>query len=467
MPERRPSLRSRLLLLLVAGTGIVWLGIAIATFLDARYHSERLFDAQLTEYSEVLAAVAGHEVYEIAGQTTDFEHEYAQACTYQVFSLDGEMLLRSHAAPESPLVAADGFSDVTAEAKRWRAFRRVDARQQLVIIVAHQSAEREAMVLGFALRLLWPFAVGLPLVALVLWLAVTRALRPLDRLAGEVRGREADRLTPLDAADAPSEIEPLLAALNQLFARLERSFENERRFTGDAAHELRTPLAALKTHAEVALTTVSDERRRRSLEQVVEGVDRASRLIEQLLTLARLDAAHSGYEDPVDLVQAAREGLESLRAGALERGIAIRFQSPVGGVWVRGEASMLQALVRNLAENAIRHVPDHGVVGLSLRSESREGVLEVEDSGPGVPPELRERIFDRHFRAPGDSGGAAGLGLSIARRVVELHRGAIAAHEGAQLGGLRIVVNLPAADKESLSNAAQIGTVINRKEIVS
>jgi two-component system sensor histidine kinase QseC len=456
------------MLLLVAGTVIVWVAVAIGTFLDARYHSEKLFDAQLTEYSEVLSAVAGHEVYEIAGETTgEHDHPYAQACTYQVYALTGQLLLRSHLAPAEPLTTRDGFSDVEAAGERWRVYRRIDAENRLVIIVAHDRAGREAVVGGFALRLLVPIAIGLPLIALVLWFAVYRAMRPLERLAGEVRGRQADRLTPIEVGDAPAEIEPLLVALNQLFARVERSFENERRFTGDAAHELRTPLAALKTHAEVALTTASDARRARSLAQVVEGVDRASRLVEQLLALARLDAAHSGYETPVDLAQAAREALEPFRAPARERNVSIRFRAPPSAVMVRGESSMLQALVRNLVENAVRHAPEDGIVAVTIGEGAGAGVLEVEDSGPGVPPELRERIFDRHFRAPGDSGGAAGLGLSISRRVVELHRGTITAGESAQLHGLRVEVRLPSGDKEALSHGGDIGIVANPQETVS
>ncbi|HET7730837.1 MAG TPA: ATP-binding protein [Usitatibacter sp.] len=467
MTERRSSLRGRLLALLLAGTGAVWAIVAVGTFLDARQHSERLFDAQLTEYSEVLGAVAGHEFHEMAGETTVLEHEYGQECTYQVFSLSGELLMRSHAAPSTALASENGFSDVSGPTGRWRAFRRVDAANALVIVVAHRMDEREALVRGFALRLLLPFALGLPLVGLVLWLAVSRALRPLEQLAGEVRGREADRLSPIAAGQAPREVEPLIAALNQLFGRLARSFENERRFTGDAAHELRTPLAALKTHAEVALTTASDERRRRSLQQVVDGVDRASRLVEQLLALARLDAAQSGYEETVDIARLAREALEPMQPEASRRGVWLRVKAPVEGVRVPGEGSMLQALVRNLAENAVRHAPVKGVVRVGVHEDAGMAVVEVEDSGPGVPPELRERIFDRHFRAPGDSGGAAGLGLSIARRVVELHGGTISATSSAALGGLKVQARIPLARKETLSIGPQSDTVEPPQENVS
>jgi two-component system, OmpR family, sensor histidine kinase QseC len=464
MHDGRPSLRRRLLVLLLAGTSVVWVAIAIATYFDARIHTGRIFDAQLVEYSAVLAALTAHEAHELTDESPSFEHDFGQAATYQVFSLTGSLLLRSNSAPEAPLAAQDGFSDVTVAGTRWRAFRRVDAVNQFVIIVAHLVDEREALVLDFALRLLLPVVFGLPLIAIAMWMAVTRAVAPLEQLAEEVRGREMDRLTPLVAHDAPQEVAPLVASLNQLFERLERSFEKERRFTGDAAHELRTPLAALKTHAEVALTTASDERRRRSLEQVVQGVDRASRLVEQMLTLARLDASHAGHGTRADLAEVAREALEPMRGLAQARGVDVRFDIQGAGSTVLGEASILHALVRNLLENAIRHVPEGGVVRLSIKPHAGRVLLDVEDSGPGVAPELRSRIFDRHFRAPGSSGGAGGLGLSIAQRVAELHGGRIEAGESADLGGLRVTVWLPQTDKDSLSRQADSGAVNPRKE---
>jgi two-component system sensor histidine kinase QseC len=463
---RRTSLRRTLLVLLMAGTSIVWLGIAVATFIDARRQTAKIFDAQLIEYSEVLSAIAGHEVHELPpGWTTpDAHHEFGQACTYQVFSLGGQPLLRSHAAPEAPLSSKEGFADVEMNGTRWRAFRRADSENRLILIVAHQLEAREALVRDSALRLLVPILLGLPLIGLALWVAVSRSVAPLDRIAEELRGRKADRLSPLDADHAPEEVAPLVGALNQLFERLGRSFENERRFTGDAAHELRTPLAALKTHAEVALTTASDDRRRRSLEHVVDGVDRASRLVEQLLTLARLDSAHAGYDTPVDLVEVTEEALAPMRTLGRGREIEVRLDAQHSPAIVKGEGSILHALVRNLVENAVRHAPEHGAVRVRIASGMGQIRLDVEDSGPGVPPELRGRIFDRHFRAPGSSGGAGGLGLSIAKRVVELHGGRIEAGESVDLGGLRVSIWLTETDKDSLSPRGDSGAVTHRKE---
>ena len=439
-----PSLRRRLLVLLVGGAGAAWALIALATYVDARGHTARMLDAQLVEYSEVLGAIANHEALEIAGGTTQHDPAYVQSCTYQVYSLEGALLLRSHDAPNEPLAPAEGFSDVRAAGVDWSAYRRTDSAHGVAIIVAHGVAERDAVVRGLAMRLLVPMLVGLPLLALALWLAVTRALRPLERLAHEVRGREAGRLGPIAAPDAPAEVEPLVSATNQLFARLEQSFENERRFTGDAAHELRTPLAALRTQAEVALTTANDERRRRALEQVVQGVERATRLVEQMLMLARLDAGDAlpGFA-PVDLAAACREAVVEAGPHAHARDIDVALEVDARPR-VNGDGVMLLALLRNLLDNALRFAPDSGKVRVGLRLEGGLACLAVEDSGPGVAPESRGRIFDRFFRGADGRGQGSGLGLSIVRRVVELHGGLLAATSSPALGGLRVEVRLPA-----------------------
>jgi len=444
-PDRSaPSLRGRLLGLLVGGALGAWVPIAFATYFDARFHTARMLDAQLVEYSEVLGALASHEALEIAGATTRHDPAYVQSCAYQIYSLEGQLLLRSHDAPNAALAPAEGFSDVAADSVEWRAFRRTDPRNGVVIIVAHGVADRDELVSGLAMRMMLPLAVGLPLLAIALWLAVTRALRPLERLAREVRGREAGHLTPIAAPDSPAEVEPLVTATNQLFERLERSFENERRFTGDAAHELRTPLAALRTQAEVALTTGNDERRRRALEQVVEGVERSTRVVEQMLMLARMDAGDAlPAFGQVELARLCREAILESGDRARERDLDVVLDAQADPR-ASGDSVMLQALVRNALDNALRFTPDGGQVRVGVRLDGPRALVTVEDSGPGVPPDVRARIFDRFYRGPDRRGPGSGLGLSIAKRVVELHGGTIAATSSPSLGGLRIEILLPA-----------------------
>ena len=445
-PPSAPSLKERLLALLLGGAAIAWIVVAAGTFADAKVHTGRMLDAQLLEYAEVLGALADHEALEIAGGSTRHEPAYGQGCTYQVYSLAGSLLLRSHDAPNAPLASRDGFADVNVQGVDWRAYRQTATDEGVVVIVAHARGERDALVRDLALRLLVPVAVGLPLLAVALWSAVTRALRPLDRLAREVGGRGANRLAPLSAGEVPREVLPLVAEMNRLFERLEESFRRERRFTGDAAHELRTPLAALRTHAEVALGATSDERRRRSLEQVVEGVERATGVVEQMLALARMDAGRApARARRVDVGSIAREAVAESRAAHGGRGVAVDVTTPGVPLEVRGDPLMLRAMVRNLVDNALRFSPDAARVQVGVgRGEGRVRIV-VEDAGPGVAPALRERIFDRFFRGEEPRGAGSGLGLAIVRRAAELHGGSARAAASEALGGLRVEVELPEA----------------------
>ena len=451
MPERRRSLRRRLITLIMAGTGAVWIATMVFTYEEARHHADSLFDAQLAEYTEVLASVAGHEAGEMEGTVTLIDHPHGRTLTYQVFSTGGKLLMRSHAAPQTPLAARDGYSRVEGNGEQWRTYRYTDNAQSVIVIAAHRQHERDELAGGIALRLVFPLLLGFPLIAVAVWIAVSRGLAPLNALAREVGSREASRLSPVAASEAPREVMPLVEELNRLFERLEHSFASERSFTGDAAHELRTPLAAIKTQAEVALSTASDERRRHALEQVVAGVQRATALVEQLLALARLDASAQPSREAVDLGGIVGDVVRELTTPATRARVEI-VEAEGEAYLVEGDAVLLHMLARNLLDNALRYSADAAVRVTVARA--RDALrLDVEDAGPGVEPALRGRIFDRFFRVPGIQPGS-GLGLSIVRRIVELHRGRIDASQSDELGGLRVTVVLPAALKQSLSAAA-------------
>ncbi|HET9576915.1 MAG TPA: ATP-binding protein [Usitatibacter sp.] len=452
MADRRRSLRRRLISLIMAGTGAVWLAATLFTYEEARHHAEELFDAQLAEYTEVLSTVAGHEAHEMEGAVTLIDHPYGRTLTYQVYSTKGELLMRSHAAPEAPLAAHDGYSRLEDGDERWRVYRHTDPAQAIVVIAAHRQKERAELAGDIALRLVLPLLLGLPLIGAAVWFAVSRALAPLNALAQEVGAREASHLSPVDPDEAPREVMPLVEELNRLFERLERSFASERSFTGDAAHELRTPLAAIKTQAEVALSTANDERRRRALEQVVAGVQRATALVEQLLALARLDAFNEGRRETVDLAGIVGDTARELAVSMPGRRVEIVTAANELHL-VEGDGVLLHMLARNLVDNALRYSPPDAAVRVSLARERDTVRFDVEDAGPGVEPELRQRIFDRFFRVPGVQPGS-GLGLSIARRIVELHDGTIEAGKSEPLGGLRVTVILPASLKQALSAAA-------------
>jgi two-component system sensor histidine kinase QseC len=285
---------------------------------------------------------------------------------------------------------------------------------------------------------------ALPLLGAALALAIGRALAPLRALADAVGSRDAQRLEPVVAPDAPREVRPLVERLNALFRRIGESLEKERAFTADAAHELRTPIAGIRAQAQVAREATEDAERRRALDQVLAGCDRAARLAEQLLTLARLDAGQGQLRlVPCDLAQIAREVLAELAPGAHSRGTALALAADAP-VPVAGDALLLHVLVRNLVDNAVRYGGPEGAVTVTVERDEEGSRLCVADRGPGIPSAERQRVLDRFYRSVGTREQGAGLGLSIVSRIAALHGAALELDEGPEGHGLCASVRFPA-----------------------
>jgi signal transduction histidine kinase len=280
---------------------------------------------------------------------------------------------------------------------------------------------------------------GLPLLGGWIWFATWRGLRPLDEVAEELRRRAPERLDPVLPAAAPREVQPLLEALNALFARVDQAMQNERAFTADAAHELRTPLAAISAQAQVATRARDAAERDHALEQLSASARRASHLVEQLLTLARLDPASAPVMNPVRLDRLAAEACADHAAVALEKGISLELDAPQP-VAVQGNEAMLRILLRNLIDNAVRYTPAGGKVGVGVTAHSGEVRLAVCDDGPGIPPEKRSDALRRLHRLAGQETEGCGLGLSIVARIVELHHARLSLGEGFDGAGLCVTV---------------------------
>jgi two-component system sensor histidine kinase QseC len=304
--------------------------------------------------------------------------------------------------------------------------------------VGENSARRQALRDYIAWRILIPILLALPLLALMIWYGVSRAMVPLRNIAADVKNRRPDNLHPIEGTVVPLEAQPLIDALNALFQRLQQAFETERRFTADAAHELRTPLAALKTQAQVALRATADAERRQALTQVINGVDRATHLAQQLLTLARIDPTLWVGRDQVDLPALASEVLAEIAPAALAHDIDLGLEARATAV-LRGDSAMLGILLRNLVDNAIKFTPAGGKVEVRVGRDGRRIVLSVDDSGPGIPPQERTRVFERFYRQIGALAPGSGLGLSIVKRIADLHHAAVRLGDS-PLGGLRVEV---------------------------
>ncbi|HEY3326916.1 MAG TPA: ATP-binding protein [Novimethylophilus sp.] len=436
------SLRLRLILLLAIGLGAAWGVAAWFSHSEARREVDKLFDAQLAQSAQVLLGTTRHELHEHSehgDDETSPSHEYEQKLAFQIWD-QNHLLMRSAAAPAEALGGtAPGYGETVVNGEPWRVFTRWDARHEFMIQVAEPLAGRENLARRIAFRMLLPSLLALPALALAIWFAVGAGLRPLQRLKREVKQRTAERLEPIGTAGVPIEVAPLAQALNDLFTRLQQAFESERRFTADAAHELRTPLAALKVQAQVALRASDTAERRAALDNVLRGVDRATHLVEQLLTLARVDpeAVAAGHE-PVELRSLAAGVLAELASPAHAAQVELALEEGPACT-VAGNAAQLAVLLRNLLDNAVRYTPAGGSVTVAVKPENGT-VLEIRDTGPGIPPAERGRVLQRFYRLPGSGAEGSGLGLSIAQRIAELHDARLEFADGPDGKGLAVRV---------------------------
>jgi signal transduction histidine kinase len=316
----------------------------------------------------------------------------------------------------------------------------VGRHQRLRVVVAENHAVRDELIMQIVMRMLVPGVVSLVLLGFWVWMATRRGLLPLDALARQIGARDPQRLHAVTPESAPEEIRPLLAALNDLFLRVERAIENERRFTADAAHELRTPLAALAAQAQVATRARDATERDHALERLTTGTARAAHLVDQLLTLARLDPEErTTPTESVRLDRLAEKVCADHGAQALAKDVALELDA--APTTLAADANLLRILLRNLVDNAIRYTPPGGRVGVAVAGGADGVKLTVTDTGPGIPAAECERVFERFSRLAGQETEGSGLGLSIVRRIAELHGARVTLAPGDAGRGLAVAVS--------------------------
>jgi two-component system sensor histidine kinase QseC len=439
------SIRRRLLILLMGSITLAWLLAALGAYMDTHREVDRLLDAHLAHVTSILAAQTGHELLELDTDDLLEPGDYAQQVSFQVWLAGKELILKSADAPGIRLSGIDaGFADSTAAGRRWRVFTTWDQAGSVLIEVAEEHAVRERIAARVAFNVLWPLGVALPLLGLLIWWSVSRALRPLDRLGDQLGTRQALALEPLELQNIPSEAVPMVGQINDLFTRIQHSTEMERRFTADAAHELRKPVAAVRAQAEVARSTGDETVRSKALDQVMQACDRMGVLMEQLLTLARLEQAPSPQlHAHHDLALIVRNAMAELAPAALSNGIDISLETS-GNTAVTGQAALLDILIRNLLANAIQH----GRRDVQVRVEARPGgvTLTVSDAGPGVPQADLAKLGERFFRGQA-TGPGSGLGLSIVRRIADLHQAALSFSSDVTGRGFVASATFPARDQ--------------------
>lgn len=426
------SIRSRLLLSLSLTIGVITAIATTAGYFGSRHEADEVFDAQLAQYARTVGELLAHHHGEVL-RVRDFEtdrsygghhpgHSYEAKIAFRVVDGQGRMVAHSERFPALDIELRPGYRDIRWNGHDWRLFCIQHDDADRWIITAERGDIRGELAQEIAWQSIFPVLVGLPVTALLIAWLVPVGLRPLRRLSAEFRQREAADLSPIPTDHMPAELRSLTQSANDLLFRLAQSFQREQRFTANAAHELRTPIAALLVHLENALAERPGDV---SLQKALTGAHRMRHVVEQLLTLARTAPEHYlARFERIDLLPLAQEVAAELAPLALRKRqhLALEGEAPM---WVEGDRTGLSVLLRNLMGNAIHYTPAGGRIQVRLRRVPAGVELQVVDTGPGIPVGLRERVFDRFYRVGGDrredGDEGAGLGLSIVRQLLDLH----------------------------------------------
>lgn len=431
------SLRRTLLLSLLGAIVVVSALIGVATYWTVRTEVDALMDAQLRQLAMSLRD-------QQPGLSTGAPDE-ALDFVIQIWDRQGVRLYLSQPHQVLPALAQFGYNTVSTSEGRWRVFS-IPMRDH-VIQIAQPMAVRTRIAAGVALRTVMPVLGLMPLLGVLIWYLVGRGLRPLVRLTGEVAARRPDALDRLRLTDVPEEVQPLVAALNGLLQRLEHALNVQRAFVADAAHELRTPLAALKIQLQLVERAAGAGQERAALDSLRAGLERASHLVAQLLVLARQEpgAEAAPMLAPVTLAEVLRRCLVEQAALAQDGAVDLGAGRIDDGM-VMGDADALQVLISNLVDNAVRYTQAGGRVDVALQRVEGSGAacsrlrLTVDDSGPGIAPAERERVLDRFYRSAGSGQPGSGLGLAIVRSIALRHHAGLKLDDS-PLGGLRVMVD--------------------------
>ena len=442
------SIRRTLLVWLLLGLVAVAVLASVATYFDTKREIGELFDLQLKQlaYSTRVDDLIRGRQPSVSGPGADRATGVSEIVT-QIWDRDGVLVYYSRPGTGLPVPATEGYSDVLQNGRAWRVYTHVEGRHALQ--VAHALDERREIAAQSALRTLLPLAALIPFLGVLIWYAVGRGLRPLETMSHAVARRHPDAMSPLAEGGLPEELRPLANSLNALLARLSDALNAQRRFTADAAHELRTPLAALKLQVELVERAPDDAARAAALAELEDGVDRASHLVEQLLAMARLEpeALAKNFGD-CDLVGLAKEVIVARAALAADKSVDLGLARE-SNVRARGDTASLSMLLANLLDNALRYTPEGGRIDVAVDDDAGHAVISVADTGPGIPAQDRERVFDRFHRGANTDDGrgptGSGLGLSIVKRIADAHGATVALDAGSDGHGLVVRVRFPAA----------------------
>ena len=446
------SVRRTMLAVLLLLTIGVWSVSTFILYFEAQQESQKLFDQSLEETAHLLLALADHEIEERAATPAHEPMEGHGAAggrylLFQIWDANGMLRYKNKGAPDEAFSGhgTAGFGNVTISGKTWRTYSTWNTSHRLQIQVGEPGTHRNDISERFAYKLLLFALLILPVMGTGIWWTVSRVLRPVLASAEEVSRRTPDDLRRVKTDGAPVELQPLLLEINHLFEQVSSAFEREQRFTADAAHELRTPLAAIKTNLQVLHGARSEAERKEFIAALDISVNRSTRLVDQLMTLARLDPKQ---QQPVVLGEVDLAGLLTSQLPELKRQadqLQLGFAADIEPVRCLLNLDSFSILFRNLVDNAFRYTPKSGLVRLSCRVDGQYACLSLVDSGPGIPAESREQVFDRFVRLSHTGTPGSGLGLSIVKNIVAANGASVALKDGPDGRGLLVEIRFALA----------------------
>ena len=447
------SLRRALLGLVFTLTVSVWCFSAVVVYFDADTESQELFDQSLAETAHLLLSLANHELSEHAGFTgptlaESNNQNHNKYLLFQVWDNQDHLIYKNNAAPDIAFVANNkvynGFGWIKLKNQQWRSYISWDSAHNLQIQVVEPISHRKEISGRFAYKILIFVLLIVPFLIIGIWWSVNRTFRSLQQVTNDVTKRMPNELQQLMLEDAPDEVKPMLHALNRLFERLSHSREREQRFTSDAAHELRTPLAAIKTNLQVIQRAINHQDREEALAGLAVSIGRATRLVSQLLILARLEPPYEAY---LPIIQHNLEKLLSDELPAWQqqaKKVNIQLNVKLETTLVRVDQDSFLILFRNLMDNALRYTPSEGRVLVTCITQGDKVYLEIADDGLGIPAEMRDRVFERFFRLSDTHTQGSGLGLSIVKNIVDIHNASLTLQQGLNGRGVSVRVIFPA-----------------------
>ncbi|MCP3849794.1 MAG: hypothetical protein GY694_06090 [Gammaproteobacteria bacterium] len=462
------SIKQRLLVSVLGSFVLIWFIIAILAYNSSSHESEEIYDAALASYARIIASLMAHEAEEeqeleenfdlllkelgddillkssvlsgvkkklARGQSNDYMslaltdkikgHSYESQIVFIVMKPTGQVLLRSRNMPPQTEFH-NGFFNIDVQGKSWRVFGLELQQPGLQILVSENLEVRTELQHLIIVNLLWPFILLFPILGIIIWLAIKNGLLPLAKITENISNRNPNSLLAIKTTNVPDEVSPLINELNSLFKRIENTLENEKRFTANAAHELRTPLAAMKTHAQVIELNAS-EKIKSNVKQMVSSIDRSSHLVDQLLTLSKAEAnLNKGMSlKPVDLISVIRTQLSEFSSTAIDNDINLSFKSNLKSCLIKGDETLLHIVMRNIIDNAIRYSKNGGQLEVIVEKMANNIKVSIKDDGPGIEENKLELMTQRFQRGSNSHKQGSGLGLFIVRQVMSIMNGSL------------------------------------------